>query len=231
MVSAKVLILASLAGCILALTPPKGLSAGSYRAYIDDLGREVHELVALPNSEELSPDTVTKFVTDENALEKLIARTENVTSDRQALSKRYYNANDYGFGVGLLDIWCGCGFNLDHGECDDAVQDLKNQVGSYAEIPFNMAWYSIRGNTVAFACTRPQGQSIQDYGRPSELNSDYLTISYAAITDFCGWYVAGTSLYTDLWEEGYNRPFVGYMQYHDGEDFCEDSTLSSVDHC
>jgi hypothetical protein len=27
-------------------------------------------------------------------------------------------------------IWCGCGFNMNPGNCDAAVQDLKNQMGA-----------------------------------------------------------------------------------------------------
>ncbi|KAH8689829.1 hypothetical protein BGW36DRAFT_364573 [Talaromyces proteolyticus] len=229
MVLAKLFGIASLTGYISALTPPKGLNDGSYRAYIDHLGREVHELVALPNGDKLDSSEVTQFVTDENALKTLTSRADNFSPDRKTISKRYYESSQYGFGDGILDIYCGCGFNLDPGNCDAAVADLKNQVGSDAQIPMNMAWYSIRGNVVAFACTRPE--SIDNYNKPSDSDANYLTISYEDITHFCGWYVAGTAMYVPFWATEYNQPYVEYMQYYDGLDFCYQSTGSSEDHC
>ncbi|KAM0260137.1 hypothetical protein ACHAQJ_002901 [Trichoderma viride] len=52
------------------------------------------------------------------------------------------------------DVWCGCGFNLDPGNCDAAVADLKTQLPG-AHIYEGTSYYSIRGNVVAF---------IQAYG-------------------------------------------------------------------
>ena len=49
-------------------------------------------------------------------------------------------------------IFCGCGFNMDTGDCDAAVADLENQFGNLNFVPPQQSFYSIRGSVVAFLC-------------------------------------------------------------------------------
>lgn len=125
--------------------------------------------------------------------------------------------------ISLLEsIWCGCGISMDHGNCDAAVADLKNQLGGYAVIPGGMSWYSIRGGVVAFVCNRsPAGSQGVAY-------ADRLTNSLSAITQACGWYIAGTQ---EIYERQGSDLDYGYMNWRDGLDFCHDAEGSPSHSC
>ncbi|GFF33811.1 hypothetical protein IFM58399_03668 [Aspergillus lentulus] len=108
-----------------------------------------------------------------------------------------------------------------HGDCDRAVQNLKNLFGGgTVRIGPNLAWYSISGSVVAFACNKVAAQA--------EASADRLTRALQGITERCGWYVPGTTRFvTNLWLD----PYWGYMNYHPGLDFCAASTSSRSDRC
>lgn len=123
--------------------------------------------------------------------------------------------------------WCGCGIELNHGNCDAATWDLESQIGENGSThtDTNFAYYSNRGDVVAFAC--PTGWH----------NGDWQTLysaagarnAFADVTNSCGWYIAGTStLYAD---DGLDRPDYGYMVYRAGLDFCHDARGSSRHDC
>lgn len=38
---------------------------------------------------------------------------------------------------GRDQIWCGCGFNMNPGNCDAAVEDMKNQLGEYCAASYS----------------------------------------------------------------------------------------------
>jgi hypothetical protein len=101
------------------------------------------------------------------------------------------------------------------------VQALKNQFGSgTVQIGANLAWYSISGSVVAFACNKVNARA--------EASADRLTRSLQSITDRCGWYVPGTTRFvTNLWLD----PYWGYMNYQPGLDFCTMSTNSGSNKC
>jgi hypothetical protein len=103
--------------------------------------------------------------------------------------------------------WCGCGTVLDPARCDDANADLQRQLVQYGAIGPGLSYYSIRGNVVAFACSR-DSVPIRWGGRQIETNNWHITQS-------CGPYTAGTLQI--------GNSYFGYMRYANGVDFCRDS--------
>ncbi|KAF2124887.1 hypothetical protein P153DRAFT_435093 [Dothidotthia symphoricarpi CBS 119687] len=115
-------------------------------------------------------------------------------------------------------MWCGCGFTLNHGDCDAAVADLKSQFRP-SLINGGKSFYSIRGSVVAFACNRSQTDWL--------LLPQTFTDAASAITGSCGWYIAGTTERGDA----NNALILGYMRYQNGLDFCGASTSSPANRC
>ena len=202
----QTIIIALMAGSATAFTLPGGLEDGLYRAYYDKEGREVHE--PLVNVTTTAPDR------------RHTARQPEAPS-LDPLDKRQADYN----------IYCGCGYNLDHGDCDAAVSDLSNQFGGYDGSPCvwiqaDMSYYSIRGSVVAFGCNPGYLGGIvqvcgQDYG-------DDLKV----ITSQCGAYVAGTfSPVLEGISERKTYIDLGYMQYYAGLDFCGNAESSPVSSC
>jgi hypothetical protein len=137
----------------------------------------------------------------------------NVTSgtpfeNDHALNRRYQN-----------EIWCGCGYYMDPGNCDAAVTNIRNQLNQGNPVPAGHSFYAIQNNVVAFAC---------NYGSVDfTTNGDSFGHSLESITNACGRYVAGSK------DTGFNGDsfIVGYMQYSNGIDFCHDSTNSPQSSC
>lgn len=214
MLTAIFCAIAAFSASAAALTLPDSLRDGVYKASTDADGNEVHEFVSGP------------WPLDDDLNKTISVREEDLKHE-----KRWYESQDYGFGVGILNAWCGCGLAMNHGDCDAAVDDLKRQFGNSGWVPRNLAWYSIRGGVVAFACNT-NWPTMQVPAPPSvELDAEYLTLSFAAITRICGWYVPGTCTYTDWGTVTFVPAYVGYMNYRPGLDFCSDAPSSRVDHC
>ncbi|KAH7371950.1 hypothetical protein BKA66DRAFT_572518 [Pyrenochaeta sp. MPI-SDFR-AT-0127] len=152
---------------------------------------------------------------NENGVE---THTKLAESDAEIL---YLNESDLSSDAlqrrGRDQVWCGCGFNMNPGNCDAAVADLKNQLSNL--IPSGTAFYSIRGDVVAFACNRGSSNWI--------MNGNAYGEQLVHITNLCGRYIAGSR---QAGED--NRALiVGYMRYSNGADFCGASTSSPANHC
>ncbi|KAH8881821.1 hypothetical protein GQ53DRAFT_886778 [Thozetella sp. PMI_491] len=204
MFAAKLLPMVAFAISAVAISVPAGKAEGLYRVFRDSAGVEFHEYLGL-----------------------------NTTVDPQAGPYIQERQENTPFGVGVITTSCGCGYNLVHGDCDAAVQDLKNQVGGGTVIGWTAAYYSIRGAVVAFACNDDSYEADTD---PNDSDSglasaDQLTAAYSYITGQCGWYVAGSLVYYDLFPTNYLFPQLGYMQYYDGVDFCGDAFNDPLTHC
>ncbi|KAF3922131.1 hypothetical protein AA313_de0206012 [Arthrobotrys entomopaga] len=169
--------------------------------------------IAIPNN--LS-EGVYQTYTDENGkviTEKLDTRLTTVggTSSPSSPLKR---SPDYYF--------CGCGFNMNPGNTDAAVADIKNQLNNigFNGTPPGRSVYSIRGDgnqrVVAFLCNRDSA----NWAVLGNQFGGYL----AEITGRCGRYIAGT--YSNN-----NKYVAGYMRYGDGLDFCGASTTSPAHSC
>jgi len=121
---------------------------------------------------------------------------------------------------------CGCGFDLDVGDCNAAVSVLENWAGNGVTMSDNTVVYVIDGSVVAFVCSN-NGEA-----GPTELDSESLVSDYSIITSNCGWYIAGTYiLMTDAayWE--YLSRTSGYMQYINGMNICAAARYSSATSC
>ncbi|RDW87368.1 hypothetical protein BP5796_03062 [Coleophoma crateriformis] len=185
---------------------PANLQDGVYMASYDASGTEIH--VALNTT---TPASSLKMIRD--------STRSNDIQER-----------DYGFGVGILTSWCGCDYPLDPGNCDKAVQRLKNQCnnnGGSCKIPYASAWYSISNNAVTFACN---DNSASTSAITCVIDASYLTSAYSFITAKCGQYIAGTMLYED-WGIENDAPYVGYMQYYSGLNFCNDAESANESKC
>ncbi|KAF5517690.1 hypothetical protein CGCA056_v011387 [Colletotrichum aenigma] len=86
------------------------------------------------------------------------------------------------------ETWCGCKYRMNSGNCDGAVQGLKNQMRKQrlgrAFINPGMAWYEIKRSAsarpvVAFLC-RTRGAGVGD------INVYTYTQKLQEITGSCG---------------------------------------------
>ncbi|KAF2150018.1 hypothetical protein K461DRAFT_323510 [Myriangium duriaei CBS 260.36] len=206
----SILHLATVAGLVSGFKFPAGLGDGTYAVSYDAKGNEAHTLL---NSTLSSPAQIEAGKIQ--AINHLAKQDEAMIAGRGGKVRRGMQEKR-----GALSTYCGCGIYMDHGNCDAAVEDLKQQLdrgsgddkGGYIEA--NQAWYSIRGNAVAFIC--------EDW-RAQNWRRDDVTNDLAEVTRECGWYVAGTL-------DGFFAD-VGYMIYTPGLDFCGHATGSPVQKC
>ncbi|KAL8364553.1 hypothetical protein RB595_003709 [Gaeumannomyces hyphopodioides] len=181
---------------------PEGQAAGVYRAYYDAEGKEVHEL--------LTPDMLVDTPPEDAEVHSLSgpapapAVTPRYASGNPLLSKRRDN------------IYCGCGFTLNPGDCDAVVDNLKAQLGDHTWISPRMSYYSIMGRSVtAFVCNLSGTSTL---GIRASVYAEILGV----ITGECGRYIAGS-------EGTPGSAAFGYMR--SGSDFCRDALSSSAHHC
>ncbi|KAE9373684.1 hypothetical protein N431DRAFT_465962 [Stipitochalara longipes BDJ] len=99
-----------------------------------------------------------------------------------------------------IDMYCGCGHNMDHGDCDAAVQKLKNSLGNTGSV--NNQVIIVSGSVVAFIC--PIGE------KPYIFAPDYAQY-LATVTATCGLYVAGTYSQLDHGGGEIKGFYAGYM--------------------
>ncbi|KAH8812871.1 hypothetical protein F5884DRAFT_317843 [Xylogone sp. PMI_703] len=216
----QLLTTAVLAGLTAGLTLPSDLGDGSYRVYIDDRGLEVHE-----RANETS-DGVWEIVYASSPKAVNSARAVDTLEKRGGTDCGMTNTG-LGSQKGCFTTWCGCGFTLNHGDCDAAVADLKTQPEKYGSIGPYLSHYSIRGSVVAFACNIRGGLN----GIGSVDYSDWMvTRVLQVVTDKCGWYIAGTGIYEDLFLDD-EYPEIGYMRYSNGLDFCVAADSASAGSC
>ncbi|KAL7906652.1 hypothetical protein GGI35DRAFT_458572 [Trichoderma velutinum] len=111
---------------------------------------------------------------------------------------------------------------MNHGDCDAAVADLKDQVSRQGTLWLGggLCWYSIRGGVVAFIC------NPNDRTNTNGFVADNVGLSTSIITGDCGWYTAGTH----AWGY-YNSLLVGYEVYYPGVDFFGTAMSSSLESC
>jgi hypothetical protein len=114
-------------------------------------------------------------------------------------------------------VFCGCGFNMNKGDCDAAVANLKDQFGSGNTVPADLSWYAISGSVVAFMC---------NYGGegPQWMSSAGFAGALEFITQECGEYIAGSIGDTGIYSNG-------YMRYSDGLNFCANALASPASSC
>ncbi|KLU84493.1 hypothetical protein MAPG_03534 [Magnaporthiopsis poae ATCC 64411] len=217
MLSPTALLISSLT-LVAAFKVPEGQANGVYRAYYNAEGQEVHELLT-PEMLISSPPEGAASVLQRSAPAAVApGRFRRLTL---LLVISFYCNTELAPSSGGrrtgYDIYCGCGFTLDPGDCDAVVANLKAQFGSgYTFIQPRMSYYSIMGRSVvAFVCNYSGsaylGVSAQTYG-------EWLIV----ITAECGRYIAGSEGTPGSSSQGYMRS---------GSDFCANALTSPAHHC
>lgn len=149
------------------------LPDGVYRSYTDEHGVRPHTRLTHDDHAQLSwthdPRSTTLNTTPAHPF---------LTSPSP--TKRTDCSND----VAPSQVQCGCTFTVDPVSCDDAVADIKAQIGDGITPSVGHAYYSIRGSVVAFRCAFASGD------RP--LTVQGFTDAAGTIMDHCGRYVGGT---------------------------------------
>ncbi|WYZ41986.1 hypothetical protein EsH8_V_000881 [Colletotrichum jinshuiense] len=195
-------VVSALAACSAAFKVPEGATNGFYVAYHDEAGNEVH--VKDPDAAFLKGLQSSVPAVGEES-KPGVSRVRRSSSGARLFER-------------AATVWCGCTHHLNNIDCDNAVNQIKNQIrnaGGQSDVKPGTAWYGINGNVVSFICNL--------YG-PSNGRMTEATFAggLSTITSSCGYYVAGT-IENDVSD-------VGYMNL-DGEAtwFCE-RTRWSLDH-
>ncbi|KAH8809403.1 hypothetical protein F5884DRAFT_858903 [Xylogone sp. PMI_703] len=200
---------------VAAFTFPADLKNGNYRVSINETGYEVHEIGTGSDNW----DVVSAFLSTSKPIE------ENPLTSRDDCSGM---ADAQG---GCYAIWCGCGFTLDHGQCDAATAALRAQTGDNVKIPWGQAYYSISGNTVVGACNYPTPVNTGFPAEGANFPTYYLDESLGYIDKHCGRYVAGTAFFYEVFDPQTLWPQILHQRYAAGDDFCVTDQLSSVENC
>ncbi|PSN61185.1 hypothetical protein BS50DRAFT_681009 [Corynespora cassiicola Philippines] len=201
MLSNLLVVVASLAAASCALKIPRGVTDGTYVAYINSTGHEVHELVSSPSR-------------------TVEARYLNPYSPKWYLEPAPTGlARKYPYSVS----WCGCGFNVDETNTADATADLYKQIDEDDDTKLmpGESYYSVRGSVVAFVCNYIPAEGHKRYPK-----SDLVSDGAHMVDQNCGKNIAGTWDTTSG-----SGLFFGRMRMSEGLDFCKDATGSSSSTC
>jgi len=106
-----------------AYTIPPNLKNGVYIIKVDSFGEETHELVQ--------------------------GLTNNTGTGLEILDAPKLQTRDPPLGY---NMHCGCGFNMDHDNCDKAVNGMKNYLDANGSKATSKGVYVVNGAAVAFIC-------------------------------------------------------------------------------
>lgn len=214
------LLFPALVSVAIAATLAPDLPDGVFQSYTDEQGVEHHvQIHGGSDGSHFTPLSWTYNPASPNATFSSVQHPLFHNADNGInLEKRSCSIDD----GAAQNTYCGCGFTVDHGDCDAAVANLKAQVGNGVYVQPQLSYYAIRGSVVAFICNYSDSQSPVTVG--------LITTAAGHITNRCGEYIAGTyaSLIAPHDLAGYN---IGYMRYSSGLNFCEDATGSTSNCC
>jgi hypothetical protein len=125
----KLVLILGLAAIGTSFTLPDGLPNGSYRAYYNEDGEEVHE-----------PVSDVSFNTAKSSTPRRLRR-EGAGPQGQTLAAR-----------GAISNWCGCENPVDAYDTNTANSNLAAQVASYPLLQPGWTYYSVQNTVVAFVC-------------------------------------------------------------------------------
>ena len=195
----RALTLLTLAALGRAATVPRSVADGIYGVSLDARGQEVH--TRLPDRGNLtSPQDLSTY-------------------DRRE------ERHNLGRTVDDLNTYCTCNVDLKVRDTDDAVIDLRFQLGPGGKKFDFMSVYSKRGNVVAFACKDPKFQWAQATGND-------LGLVMHAIGARCGRYVESSANFKV--KEGGTKSAItfGIMRLDSPDlDFCAKATASPKSTC
>ena len=113
---ANIAVVLTFAASVLAWRIPEGTEDGVYKVETLEDGSTVHtKVIDAADIDRTSPEYA--------ALNNLVPTEPSLDT---SLEKRGKNGG----------VWCGCGYNLIHGDCDAAVADLKSQMVSDLKSPY-----------------------------------------------------------------------------------------------
>ena len=113
---ANIAVVLTFAASVLAWRIPEGTEDGVYKVETLEDGSTVHtKVIDAADIDRTSPEYA--------ALNNLVPTEPSLDT---SLEKRGKNGG----------VWCGCGYNLIHGDCDAAVADLKSQMVSDLNSPY-----------------------------------------------------------------------------------------------
>ena len=115
---------------------------------------------------------------------------------------------------------------MDHGHCDTAISCLKGNIDTSYPLNGRVVDSGIEQDVVAFICRRgPDAGSIP-------VSPDEVAKALKAVTDACGLYISGTYDETLLRQDvGPSYVSIGYMRYHDKQDFCAAADVAAANSC
>lgn len=119
------LSLAYIAPLAAAFKLPADLAPGNYVAYHNKAGKETHV-----KASHLDRSDIGSYTPSHRAKRSAF----DTLDKRQDLSEAGY------------EIFCGCGFNMDHGDCDAATAGLESQFP--ATVDGGLAYYTIANSVV-----------------------------------------------------------------------------------
>lgn len=158
----KTLLILGLAAIGSSFTLREGLPDGFYRAYYNDAGEEVHELVSASAL---------------NTTSSLLAlpKREDSRSERHTIATRSETP---------LGYWCGCDNPMNAYDTNMANAGMDNLVASYPLIQPGEGFFIIHNTAAAFVC------NVDD--KSSNIPTDVVTTWSQTVTNYCGLFYAGT---------------------------------------
>ncbi|KAL9075703.1 MAG: hypothetical protein Q9161_001455 [Pseudevernia consocians] len=179
-------------------TIPEGQPNGVYSVSVDSSGKATHTFIR----DLIAPDHI-----------------EAPSKERRALgnSAKLNIERDLN---GPYSITCG-GYEMDRGDCDGAVANLKNQCGGGASVGGNLDYYAIDNSVVAYFCNFNSGATNCYFFDAAD--------AYQLITGTCGLYQAGWDSLTAYYAPNGGPNYVSYgYENLGGNDFCGRGTNGKI---
>lgn len=179
-------------------TIPEGQPNGVYSVSVDSSGKATHTFIR----DLIAPDHI-----------------EAPNKERRALgnSAKLNIERDLN---GPYTITCG-GYEMDQGDCDGAVANLKNQCGGGATVGGNLDYYAIDNSVVAYFCNFNSGATNCYFFDAAD--------AYQLITGSCGLYQAGWDSLTAYYAPNGGPNYVSYgYENFGGNDFCGRGTNGKI---
>lgn len=167
-------------------TLPKGAANGVYRAYYNEAGEEVHELIG------------------RNPFENETASSSPVFNNAPRSERRGLRMDKRN-----VETWCGCNYPMNAGDTNIANAGLASQIASHqGNMNALQAFWTVQNTAVAFVCNRGTNPDDRATGVPVSVVEDYAW----QITQACGCFIAGTARLFGSVDYGYmnydsNAPF------------------------
>lgn len=174
-------------------TLPANDPDGMYKAYYDKDGKEVHE--------PLTPEIMARDRAATIKANLVAPATPSLADTSKQLKPRQYRGSGSN-----RRLWCECGENMDHSDCDMATDELRlliEEANGTVYVPISTGYYRRHGAVVTFICSPPENQAV------TPITREIYDYALWFITDRCGHYVPGSYIHGEL---GKSMEHCGYMR-------------------